>query len=80
MEENRADNFLIYPNPFKEQANILFADAGAYNVLVFDMQGKQISHTIITLRGEVCQLSFDAPQGMYYVVVMQMINAFNLSR
>lgn len=72
MEENRADNFLIYPNPFKEQANILFADAGAYNVLVFDMQGKQISaYNYNAAAGEVCQLSFDAPQGMYYVVVMQ---------
>ena len=71
-EDNKANNYLIYPNPFKEQANILFADAGIYNVLVFDMQGKQISASNYNAAaGEVCQLSFDAPQGMYYVVVMQ---------
>ena len=71
-EDNKANNYLIYPNPFKEQANILFADAGIYNVLVFDIQGKQISASNYNAAaGEVCQLSFDAPQGMYYVAVMQ---------
>lgn len=72
IEDTRTDNYLIYPNPFKEQANILFADAGTYNVLVFDTQGKQISASNYNAAaGEVCQLSFDAPDGMYYVVVMQ---------
>ena len=72
LNEERADNFLIYPNPFQEQANILFADAGVYDVLVFDMQGKQVSaRNYNASAGEVCQLSFNASQGMYYVVVMQ---------
>lgn len=72
MKEEKTDNFLIYPNPFKEQANILFADAGNYNVLVFDTEGKQVSAQNYNAEaGEVCQLSFDASQGMYYVIVMQ---------
>lgn len=72
INNEKADNFLIYPNPFKEQANILFSEAGVYDVLVFDTQGKQVSARNYNAESsEVCQLSFDAPQGMYYVVVMQ---------
>lgn len=72
INDKKAENFLIYPNPFKEQANILFAEAGAYDVLVFDTQGKQVSaQNYKAESGEVCELSFNAPQGMYYVIVMQ---------
>lgn len=72
IEETEAENFYIYPNPFEEIANILFAQKGDYEVNVFDTTGKQIAgYNYHADNKEVCTLSFDAPAGMYYVVVMQ---------
>ena len=53
-----------------EYANIMFSQEGKYDVRVCDTQGK-----LITAKqhhadnNEVCKLSFDAPKGVYYVII-----------
>ena len=70
--EKTEANYYIYPNPFKEQAHLMFAEAGNYDVVVFDAAGKRVSaYNYDAAAGEVCELNFDAPQGMYYVTILQ---------
>lgn len=72
VDEEVREDLMIYPNPFKEQANILFAQEGSYTVKVFDAQGKQVAEkNYHAAENEVCQLAFDAPEGLYYVTVMK---------
>lgn len=70
-KDEMLQNMLIYPNPFKETAHILFANTGRFVVDVFDTNGVKVSsRNYDAVEGEVAQLSFDAPQGLYYIIVM----------
>lgn len=70
IENQIVEDLSIYPNPFMEYANILFSQEGKYDVRVCDTQGKLITAKQYHAdNNEVCQLSFDAPKGVYYVII-----------
>lgn len=72
LNESKAENMMIYPNPFNDVANILFAKSGDYEVEVFDASGKIVySNNYSALSSEVCSLTVNGPAGLYYVVVKQ---------
>ena len=72
LNESKAENMMIYPNPFNDVANILFAKSGDYEVEVFDASGKIVySNNYSALSSEVCSLTLNGPAGLYYVVVKQ---------
>lgn len=78
------ENMLIYPNPFVESVNILFASDGKYSVDVFNVNGQKVGTQAYEVSaGQACNLSFKAPEGLYYVMVMQngkCIKTFKVSK
>ncbi|MEG2151448.1 MAG: LamG domain-containing protein, partial [Bacteroidaceae bacterium] len=66
------EDLTIYPNPFVESANIMFAAEGKYVVDVYnDAALKIASKSYHATAGEVCNLSFESEQGLYFVRVMR---------
>ncbi len=70
VEENVVENMSVYPNPFIDHVNLMFAQDGNYTVDLYDAQGRQLLSKKHQARvNEVFTLEIDAAQGLYYVVV-----------
>ncbi len=70
VEDNLVNEMSVYPNPFIDHVNLLFAADGNYTVDLYDAQGRQLLSKRHQARtGEVFTLEVDAAQGLYYVVV-----------
>jgi endo-beta-N-acetylglucosaminidase D len=66
------EDLSIYPNPFKESANILFASDGEYRVEIYNVSSRKIASEAYSANaGEVRTLSIDAPAGIYLVKVIK---------
>lgn len=70
VDETLVNNLKVYPNPFIENVNLQFAEEGNYVIDIFDAQGRKVtSKTHQAMAGEICTLTVNEAQGMYYVVV-----------
>lgn len=68
IDDEVVEDLSIYPNPFADQANILFSKSGNYVINIFDAQGRKVADRVCTVEdNEAVTLSFDAPAGMYFV-------------
>lgn len=62
------EDYSLYPNPFVDQATILFAKGGNYVVNIFDAQGRKVADKVCTAEDhEAVTLTVDGPSGMYLV-------------
>ncbi len=64
-------NFSVYPNPTSGEANIMFAEGGAYTIDVLDMVGNRVMSQEATVNtNEKVQLDLSSlPKGVYLVNV-----------
>lgn len=59
----------IYPNPFTESANLLFAEAGNYKISVYTTDGTLVNTTSYNVEaGDIKQLKVDG-YGMFFVTI-----------
>ncbi len=66
------EDIYLYPVPFRESANILFATDGEYKVNVYDSGARPVAtQSYQATAGEISTLSFDAPAGFYLVQVIK---------
>ncbi len=72
IEDNVVENLSVYPNPFVDQVNLLFATDGNYKVEMYDAQGRLvISKDHQAMVGEIFTLQVNAEKGTYYIVVSE---------
>lgn len=70
IEDNLVNDLKVYPNPFIENVNLQFAADGNYVIDIFDAQGRKVtSKTHQAMAGEICTLTVNEAQGVYYVVI-----------
>ena len=64
--------YMIYPKPFEKSANLLFAQDGLFEVVVFASDGKFVANELFETRaGEVREISLaNHATGEYVVVIM----------
>ena len=64
--------YMIYPKPFEDKADILFAADGVYDVAVFAADGKQVASDVFEARaGELRTLSLQSlSEGVYVVTIL----------
>jgi len=76
--------YIVYPTPFRDKVNLLFAQDGNYQVKVFDAAGKLTGTTgYQAVTGEVCELALNGPAGTYIVTVLkdgQCVRSFKVSK
>ena len=69
IEENSNIKMNIYPNPFTESANLLFAEAGNYKISVYTTDGTLVNTTSYNVEaGDIKQLKVDG-YGMFFVTI-----------
>lgn len=62
------EDFTVYPNPFVDNATLLFAKSGNYVVNIYDVQGRKVADRVCTVEDhEAVTLTVDGPAGMYLV-------------
>jgi hypothetical protein len=63
-----SDLLMVYPNPFKDAATLVFGEAGTHYVELYDMQGKLMN--TIKCNSKQCNISRNnMPAGMYFIKV-----------
>lgn len=77
-DESISNEFLIYPNPFSSEVNVVSNDYyGCYSLTIFDYQTKIILEKNITFSSACKQLSIDLStlsSGFYYVELISRSN------
>lgn len=62
----------LFPNPFVEQVNVKFANAGKYTVVVFDANGRLVSQQLIDAQAnEFASIKVNGSKGLYMVNIKQ---------
>ncbi len=61
-----------FPNPFVDELNIRFADAGAYSLEVSDLNGRVVYRNEVRVgSGDFASLRLNTPQGLYILHIKQ---------
>lgn len=67
-----AEGYMIYPRPFENKVNLLFAEDGNFEVLAFDTAGRRVAQrTFQATTGEVSELSLQGAKGTYVVTILK---------
>lgn len=65
-------NYLVYPRPFTDRVELLFRQAGNYEVRLFSLDGRRLARELYQAdRDEVATLALDVPAGSYIVSILQ---------
>lgn len=60
----------VYPNPFVEDVRLRFAEAGRYDVALYDLSGRLVSRSaVVAEAASFHTLHVDAPSGLYLMRV-----------
>ncbi len=70
---NAEAGYMIYPKPFEGTADVLFAEDGVYDVLVFSADGRQVAKDVFEARsGELRTVSLASlAEGVYVVTILK---------
>lgn len=72
VDEVEMLDLTVYPNPFVEDVRLRFAEAGRYDVALYDLAGSLISRTSVDAEAASFHtLRVDAPAGLYLMRVMR---------
>lgn len=64
--------YMVYPKPFKDKVNLLFAQEGNYRMMVFDASGKQVGNSYVeAAAGEVSEIALNGAKGTYVITVLK---------
>ncbi len=68
-----SEGYMVYPRPFEDKVNLLFAEEGNFEVMAFDAQGKRVAQRVYqALAGEVSELSLaGATPGTYIITILK---------
>ena len=68
-----SEGYMVYPHPFEDKVNLLFAEEGNFEVMAFDAQGKRVAQRVYqALAGEVSELSLaGATPGTYIITILK---------
>lgn len=70
VQDGRADDGAVYPNPFVDELNINFSESGIYAVRVLSVTGSLVAEQVVTaVSGEFVRLRIDAAPGAYVVKI-----------
>ena len=70
VQDGRADDGAVYPNPFVDELNINFSESGIYAVRVWSVTGSLVAEQVVTaVSGEFVRLCIDAAPGVYVVKI-----------
>ena len=70
IEENGNSEFSIYPNPFTDAVNVVFAEDGAYAINVYTIDGKLCdTQSFDAMANEVRRVEVNGQTGMYLVQI-----------
>lgn len=65
-------NFLVYPRAFADHVDLLFREAGNYEVRLFSLDGRRVAHEIYQAdRDEMATLALNVPAGTYVVSILR---------
>lgn len=71
IEESAVKSLDVYPNPFVDGVNILFAEGGLYTVEIHTLDGKAMGTQMLDVAAnEAVYVSVDGTPGMYIIRVM----------
>ncbi|KGO01340.1 hypothetical protein HQ48_04595 [Porphyromonas sp. COT-290 OH3588] len=72
VEQTEMIDLTVYPNPFVEDVRIRFAEAGRYDIALYDLAGRQISRSEAHVDTAMLHtLHVDAPAGIYLLKISQ---------
>ncbi len=85
VEAGGEGGYMIYPKPFQNKADLLFAEAGEFQVAVFAADGRKVAHQDVEARaGEIVEVSLgNAAAGTYIVTVLKdgkPVRSFKISK
>lgn len=72
IEDEVVEDLGVYPNPFVDAVNVIFATEGNYTVNVFTVDGALCySQNVIAMANEVKRIGVDGKSGMYLLQIVK---------
>lgn len=66
------EGYMVYPRPFQDKVNLLFAEEGNFEVMAFDAAGRKVAQRAYQAeRGEVSELSLTGAKGVYVITILK---------
>lgn len=72
IDDNSVEDLGVYPNPFVDAVNVVFASEGNYTVKVFTVDGTLCySQNLVAMANEVKRVEVNGQNGMYLVQILK---------